>query len=238
MDWRESMFLHWPCDAAALRARLPHDVELDTFDGQAWLGIVGFLMTGVRVRGLPVFAGWNRFGEINVRTYVRSAGRSGVWFFSLDAAHAMTVRLGRRVLGLPYYRSTIAIAHDGEHVTYASDARRHGRANAVFGARLTIEGPAQAATPGSFEAWMAERYAFYSRGPGGRTIVGPVAHEPWPLQRAAVSIGANTLFASVALPQPAGEPHVRFSAGVSTRAYPARALVQPAIDPGRPIPSR
>ena len=67
-------------------ALVPAGLELDTFEGQAWIGVVPFRMTGIR----PVAsaAAWlSAFAELNVRTYVTVGGKPGVCFFSLDAAN-------------------------------------------------------------------------------------------------------------------------------------------------------
>ena len=55
MRWHDLMFMHWPIRPEALRPLIPAMLELDTFDGWAWLGVVPFRMTGVRPRYLPAF---------------------------------------------------------------------------------------------------------------------------------------------------------------------------------------
>lgn len=65
--WHDLLFAHWPMDPALMRARVPPALELDTFDGAAWLGVVPFRMSGVRLRGLPALAGLSAFPELNVR---------------------------------------------------------------------------------------------------------------------------------------------------------------------------
>ena len=53
----------------------------------------------------------SRFCETNVRTYVRdAAGRTGIWFFSLDAARAGAVAVARTTYRLPYFWSAMDIA--------------------------------------------------------------------------------------------------------------------------------
>jgi uncharacterized protein YqjF (DUF2071 family) len=91
MRWHDLLFLHWPVRPELIRPLIPRGLELDTFDGSAWLGVVPFRMTGVRLRCIPQFAGM-AFPEINVRTYVKAGGKSGVWFFSLDATSRLAVR--------------------------------------------------------------------------------------------------------------------------------------------------
>ena len=89
------MFVHWPISPGALRPLIPAELELDLFDGTAYVGLVPFTMKGVRPVGLPAVAGLSSFHETNVRTYVRLADRDpGVWFFNLEAANAIAVPPG------------------------------------------------------------------------------------------------------------------------------------------------
>jgi hypothetical protein len=85
------LFAHWPLPAAGLRPYIPQSLELQEFDGAAWIGVVPFRMEGVMRRPLPDLPGVSAFGELNVRTYVERGGRPGVWFFSLDAANRLAV---------------------------------------------------------------------------------------------------------------------------------------------------
>jgi len=110
MAWEDLLFLHWPVRPEALAGFIPPPLRLDTFDGQAWLGVVPFRMSGIHLRGLPPIPGTAAFPEINVRTYaVAPDGRTGVWFFSLDATHWLAVRAARAWFGLPYFDARIRI---------------------------------------------------------------------------------------------------------------------------------
>jgi uncharacterized protein YqjF (DUF2071 family) len=113
MTWHDLLFAHWPLPTEALAPLLPDGVELDLFDGEAWLGIVPFRMSGVRLRRLPPLPGTGAFPELNVRTYVRAGGKPGVWFFSLDARSALAVAIARAWFRLPYHRGLLRgeIAH-------------------------------------------------------------------------------------------------------------------------------
>ena len=53
MRWEDLAFLHWPIDAPILQSRLPDRLRIDTFAGQAWIGITPFRMTQVRPAWLP-----------------------------------------------------------------------------------------------------------------------------------------------------------------------------------------
>src|SRR5689334_15035004 len=79
MRWHDLLFAHWPLDPVAVQAVVPAPLEVDTFDGQAWVAVVPFRMSEVRLRSFPLpFA--NAFAEVNVRTYVRHGDRTGVYF--------------------------------------------------------------------------------------------------------------------------------------------------------------
>ena len=68
--WHNLLFAHWPIPAEAMRALVPQALPLDTYGGQAWLGIVPFEMQDVHPRGLWSVPGLSNFPELNVRTYV------------------------------------------------------------------------------------------------------------------------------------------------------------------------
>ncbi|MFI5401462.1 MAG: YqjF family protein [Planctomycetota bacterium] len=176
-NWREVLFLHWPVEAAALRPLVP--LELELFEGRAWLSVVAFEMTRNRLCDVPL----PRVLEVNVRTYVKG----GVYFLSLDASNAFAVWLARAWYGLPYFRARMSLAREGERVRYES--RRRG---AEFVARYGPAGPVAVARPGTLEHFLVERYALFAVR-RGRTLRVDVQHEPWPLQPAAVSVEACTL---------------------------------------------
>src|SRR5205085_1613046 len=80
--WNDVLFAHWRAEDAELRRLLPPGLELELHDGAAWLGVVGFRVTGLRVRGLPPLPVLSSFGQLNVRTYVTDGAKPGIWFFS------------------------------------------------------------------------------------------------------------------------------------------------------------
>ena len=78
-EWNELTFLHWRYDAEAVQRLLPPGLEVETFDGSAWVGLVPFQML-VRPPGLPPLPWVSHFPETNVRTYARAAdGSVGVF---------------------------------------------------------------------------------------------------------------------------------------------------------------
>src|SRR3954452_22862335 len=107
-DWHPLLFLHWVVSPEGLRPLVPAGLDLDLFEGKAYVGLIPFTMTGVRPPGLPPLGGMSRAHEVNVRTYVHHGGRNpGVWFFSLDANHLLAVKLARWLFKLNYYHARI-----------------------------------------------------------------------------------------------------------------------------------
>src|SRR5665213_2946686 len=90
-SWVDLAFLHWRVDHAELQRLVPGSVELQQFDGSAWLAITPFLLADFRLRGLTPLPGISKWPELNVRTYVTHDGKPGVWFFSLDASSLLAV---------------------------------------------------------------------------------------------------------------------------------------------------
>lgn len=104
-SWHDLLFAHWPVAAAELRPLIPSALTVQEFAGRAWLGVVPFRMTGVTRRPLPPLPGLSAFPELNLRTYVELGGKPGVWFFSLDAASLLAVRIARLLFHLPYFHA-------------------------------------------------------------------------------------------------------------------------------------
>ena len=134
MQWHDLLFMHWPLRPAMLRPLIPPPLQLDTFDGDAWIGVIPFHMTGVRPHGVPALPWASAFAELNVRTYVTLGGKPGVWFFSLDAASPFAVRAARLAFHLPYYDARMASIR-GDAVRYTCTRTHYGAPPADFAAR-------------------------------------------------------------------------------------------------------
>lgn len=202
MVWEELLFAHWPVRPKMLADLIPAGLDLETFDGDAWLGVVPFRMADVRPRFLPPFPTTANFPELNVRTYVRHGERPGVWFFSLDAASRLSVRGARFAFHLPYFDARMTCARDGEAVRYASERTHRGALPAEFRARYAPTGPLEFTRPGTLEHWLTERYCLYAADRRGRLFRADVHHAPWPLQRAEAELETDTMTAQIRVERP------------------------------------
>jgi uncharacterized protein YqjF (DUF2071 family) len=210
-SWHDLLFMHWPVPPEQLRRFVPPGLELDTFDGHAWVGVVPFRMSGVRLRGLPALPGASAFPELNVRTYVRRGDRAGVLFQSLDAASRLAVRVARGWFRLPYFDARMRCEPDGEAVAYASTRNHSGAPAAELRCRYAPTGPPVPPAPGSLEFFLTERYSLFTTGRGGRLIRGDIWHPPWPLQPAELELERNTMAAAHGIALPDRAPLLHFA---------------------------
>lgn len=217
MSWEKLLFAHYRVDADALQARLPAGLELDTFEGQAWLGVVPFDMRRVGPPGLNWLPWLSHFPELNVRTYVCGGDRPGVFFFSLDAANWAAVLGARAAFHLPYFWAAIQWRQDGDRITYQS--RRRAGPPGVFDGTYAPTGPTFRAEPGSLEAFLTERYCLYTVDRRGNVLRGHVHHAPWPLQRAEAEVDAASLLAGLELDVEPGEPHLLYADRIDVVAW-------------------
>lgn len=223
MDWHELAFLHRPVRAASVRALLPPGLELDTFEGVAWLGTVPFRMGGVRARLLPPLPGHSAFPELNLRTYVTAEGQPGVWFFSLDVTRRLVVAAARALFHLPYHRARMAVRIEDGWVRYASERATHGPSAGFRGRYRGVGAPFRAA-PGSLEHWLVERYCLYAADRRGHLHRCDVHHAPWTLQRAECEIERDTLADAHGLSASAAEPLAHYAHLQEVVAWSLRPL--------------
>lgn len=206
--WHDLLFAHWPVPAAVLRPLVPAPLILDTFEDQAWIGVVPFRMTGIRPRCLPALPRLSAFPEINVRTYVTLGGKPGVYFLSLDASNPLAVRLARRWFRLPYQGACMKLVTKDGWINYSS-ARNGGTAR--FEGRYRPCGDVRRAPPGSLDHWLTERYCMYPVDVRGQVYRGDIHHAPWPLQPAQAEISVNTMVESLGFSLPQRPPILHFS---------------------------
>ncbi len=220
-SWHDLLFAHWPVDARELNDRLPPGLELDTFDGQAWLGIVPFHMTNVAPRGVPPVPLVSSFIELNVRTYVTLHGKPGVYFFSLDANSSMAVMAARALFRLPYFSATMTVDQPDGRFVYTS-ARDTTRGLAEFAATYWPIGSVVTPAPGTLEYFLTERYCLYTVDAAFRPKRLEIHHPPWPLQVAAAAIAVNTMADAAGIRLPSIEPILHFARRQDTVAWAPR----------------
>ncbi len=208
--WHELLFAHWPLAPQLLRPLIPAVLPIDTFEGEAWVGVVPFRMSNVRPRGLPAVGALSRFPELNVRTYVKTGNMPGVYFFSLDAGNPIAVAIARAIYHLPYFNAIMRCQREETTIHYYSHRTHRGASQADFVANYRPIAPVTYAARGSLAHWLTERYSLYTV-VGNRLYCGEIHHGPWPLQAAELEIERDTMARSHNISLPDTTPLLHYS---------------------------
>jgi uncharacterized protein YqjF (DUF2071 family) len=219
MRWHDLAFLHWPLDPTVVRPLVPPPLDLELFEGRAWVGISPFRMTGVRPRWVPSLPWVSAFPELNVRTYVTLAEKPGVWFFSLDAGNTVAVRVARWMLELPYYAAAMSLHPTNGYIEYESIRTHRGAPSATFRGRYRPTGQPGRSRPGSLDHWLTERYCLYAVDRKGAVSRTEIHHAPWPLQTGEAELHANTMARAAGIELPPIAPYVNFARRLDVVAW-------------------
>jgi len=219
--WRDLLFAHWPVDAGVVRALLPKSLEVDLFEGRAWVAVIPFRMTGVRVRLTPAMPWLSRFAELNVRTYVKakadSGAKPGVYFWSLEASNPVAVAAARTLFHLPYMNAAMQCEERLGWIEYASRRTHGGEPAAAFRGRYR---PGGVTEKSELVRWLTERYSLYTTDGGGRLYRGEIHHEPWPLLDAEAQIEENTMAKAAGIELPMRSPLLHFAKELQVAIWP------------------
>ncbi len=182
-DWTRALFIHYAVDAHILQRDIPY--ELDLFEGKAYISLVAFTMENLRPErggalGRWAFAPIAAHSFMNVRTYVKHRGETGIYFLIEWVPNRLSVLLGPPTFGLPYRfgRLDYRNHHDSGNVDGRVCVDRYGpalayRAETPLGAHYAA---CERGTPAEF---LLERYTAFTSDSGTKLLF-RVWHTPWP----------------------------------------------------------
>lgn len=183
-EWRFLAMLNFRVDPAVLHPYVPQGTELDTWQGEALVSVVGFRFLDTRLLGLPV--PFHRdFDEVNLRFYVRRHAanevRRGVTFIREIVPRRAIAAIARLAYNEPYVsypmRSRTPARSDTEEgggVEYAWHAGGRWQQLRVSTAGSPSHPPAE-----SEAEFITEHYWGYTRQRDGGTVEYEVRHPPW-----------------------------------------------------------
>ena len=221
--WKDLLFLHWPIDPSLIQRRLPEGLYVDTYQGQAYMGLVPFYMQGLRPVYCPSVPFISNFPELNLRTYVYDrSGRPGVWFFSLDAASWLSVKIARCFFALNYRYARMQHGESTDGWIYLQ-AQRWGQASQKF--VYQPRGVAQPAVVGSLDYFLVERYHLFVQNKRGHLYFGTIHHQPYQLQDVGLGAYSVQLFDlnGFTLPE-AGPSHACYSQQARVAVYAFQSI--------------
>lgn len=177
--------LNYEADPAIIAPFVPRGTEIDTFEGRAYISMVGFLFLNTRVLGLRIPFHMN-FEEVNLRTYVRFKGpegwRRGVVFVK-EIVPRRAIAWAARVLYNENY-----VSHPMHHYVVLGTGDQNRRDVVEYGWRIDDEwqmmratptGEPNALSPGTESEFIAEHYWGYTGQRDGGTVEYQVEHAPW-----------------------------------------------------------
>ncbi|WP_280769462.1 YqjF family protein [Salipaludibacillus daqingensis] len=217
MTWEYLLFMHWSVNKHIIQDRLPSPLKVDTFQGQAYLGIVPFLMTNIAFSRLPKLTKL-AFPELNLRTYVTYNGKPGIYFFHLDANNILANQIARSFFKLNYVHASIDVNHPNDTNKFVDFSHRRKHSKAEFSAAYRPVSEPFLSSEQLFAAWSTERYRFFSSNGKGKIYQGDIAHEPWHLQKADVEVRSNSIIDAAGFPLSPQPAHVLYGHSINVAA--------------------
>jgi uncharacterized protein YqjF (DUF2071 family) len=182
-EWRSLVMLNYEIDPAALQPFVPPGTDLDTWQGQTLVSMVGFRFLNTRVRGVAV-PGHQHFEEVNLRGYVRrwvdGEWRRGVVFVKEIVPRWAIAAVARAIYNERYV--ALPMRHSIDSLTHRPDLlidygwRAGGRWQRLW---AVTSGPAQPIISGSAEEFITEHYWGYACQRDGGCVEYQVEHPPW-----------------------------------------------------------
>jgi uncharacterized protein YqjF (DUF2071 family) len=237
--WNDLLFAHWPVAETQIASLLPEGLEVDKFQGSAWLGVVPFWLDRIKIHGIPAIPGTRKFPDLNLRTYVRDeeTGSPGVFFFSLDASNLLAVGIARGFFHLPYHWAEMSLEQRSEREFSFYSRRRFANRPVLFKARYRGLGPSHKLAKsrvGTLEHFFSERHCLFSQDGQGHATRSNLHHVPWPLEEAEAEIEHNDLAAAIGIRLPDQEPVLHYARRLVVYIWPEK-LLKPALA-ARPVP--
>jgi len=221
-SWAKLLFAHWVIPVAVMRQVVPEQFELDLYEGQAYIGVVPFLMREVSPRYVPSLPWLSYFPELNVRTYVTHSGQPGVYFFSLDACNPIAVWIARTFYLLPYFNAAmqckVSVGSNGQQINYRS--RRNSKTICSLDVTYGPDGDIYRSRPGSLDYFLTERYCLFTLA-HGHVYRGDIHHKPWPLQPAWAQWAENLMVEPLGL-KLEGQPILHYVENIDTIEWAIR----------------
>lgn len=218
--WNDLLFMHLPVPADILREQIPQGLELDTYNGKAWISIVPFAITDMRLHFTPRLPYFHFLLELNVRTYVKRNGEAGVYFFSLDANQWLTV-LGGRIFHAPYHYAGIHMKKERNWINFIS--KRKGKSSIGFTGKYRPVTGEYKPSASSLAYWLVERYIFWSER-NSSLYKGDIYHEPWKLQEAEVILSKQNMLPDFLGIEEAGNPVFHYAAKKKVYSWCVRKI--------------
>lgn len=183
--WKNLVMLNYEVEAPLLVPFLPAGTELDLWNGQALVSLVGFQFQKTRIKGWTI-PGHQDFVEVNLRFYVRrqtaEGWQRGVVFLKEIVARPVVSWVANTIYHESYV--TLPMCHeirlpDATNGHCGRAAYRWRLDRDEFEIRADFRGQPQPFAPDSEDEFIAEHYWGYTKQPNGSTMQYQVDHPQW-----------------------------------------------------------
>lgn len=178
--WRDILLLTYAVPDDLALPLVPPGCHPDRWDGRCCVSLVCLQMERVRIRGIAV-PGLTAYPQINLRLYVRHAGRAAVRFVQELVPSRLMAAAARWLYGEPFRAGPIQARLEQQRGVCSAEYR--------FGLdrprwRVAVEAAPHALVPGadSFEHWVKERVRGCRPDGSGRLHHFDVVHPPWAIR--------------------------------------------------------
>lgn len=180
-EWRKLIMANYLVDAKVLQPLLPYGTELDIWNGNLYMSLVGFMFINTKVLGIPI-PFHRHFEEVNLRFYVRYKSgdewRRGVVFVKEIVPKTMITFVANTLYGEHYQtmkmRHEIAEKEGHLHIEYGWKSPSQWNRFAV-----QCDRQAQTMAEGSEAEFITEHYWGYTQLGEKKTSQYQVEHPRW-----------------------------------------------------------
>jgi len=198
-EWRKLAMANYIVDPKLLIPYLPKHTELDLWNGNCYVSLVGFMFKNTRIKGVKIPLHVN-FEEVNLRFYVRhfdqGEWKRGVVFISEIVPKWALSFVANTIYGEHY--ETMPMSHDWltteneMTVTYNWKKNNHWNHFQVKTELISIEMPEN-----SEEEFITEHFWGYTTRKKGRTSEYGVEHPRWqvyPLKSYTIDVDFESVY--------------------------------------------
>jgi uncharacterized protein len=180
-EWRKLAMANYAIDPQILAPYVPKGTELDFWNGQCYVSLVGFMFKNTRLLGIPIPFHTN-FEEVNLRFYVKckkdGEWRRGVVFIKEIVPKPMLTLVANTAYREHY--ETLPMKHEwlvtGQSLQVSYSWKKAGNWH-----RFTVQTPinSEPILPGSETEFITEHYWGYTQHAKDTTFEYEVTHPTW-----------------------------------------------------------
>ena len=198
-QWKNLVMANYVIDPGLLKPYLPYKTELDLYNGNVYLSLVGFLFSETKLLGMRI--PWHiNFEEVNLRFYVRfpdnGESKRGVVFIK-EIVPRFAISLVANTIYRERY-STMQMSHHINETDIGIEFDYKWKYKNKWNSLMAItEKNALPLIGGSESHFITEHYWGYSKYNQGKTFEYEVQHPPWeiyPVKKYAIDCDFATVY--------------------------------------------